>query len=102
MRPPICYSCRKRFSPSKEGGKVRFKLSEEDKVYNKRFEKEGFVGHPKGLEWFCEKHIEKAKSLKHLTIKEASSLLKNGQKVSETIAKTETSWWDKIRDFFRL
>lgn len=77
MRPPICSICRARFSPSgTKGGLVFFKESEEDKARNKRMKENRMVGHPAGREWFCELHIEKAKSLKHLTLKEAILLLR--------------------------
>lgn len=78
MRPPICVICKKRFSPSDtEGGLVYFKLSEEEVKSNERFKERKFVGHPKGREWFCEKHIEQAKENKHLTFKEALQKMKD-------------------------
>ncbi len=75
MRPPICTICKKRFAP-REGGKIFFKESEEDKKYNERFKKPGFVGHKRGLEWFCPKHIDTAKKYKHLTAAEAIPKIK--------------------------
>lgn len=69
MRPPICFICKKRFDPRKtEGGLVYFKLSKEEAKHNERFKKEGFVGHPEGREWFCEKHIQLAKRSKNSTL----------------------------------
>lgn len=77
MRPPICCICRARFSPSKtEGGLVYFKLSEADEKFNNRMKEKRMVGHPAGRDWFCELHIEKAKTFKHLTLKEALTLIK--------------------------
>ena len=65
MRPPICALCNDRFSPSdsEKGGMVRFADYE--------LLPEGMVGHPKGLEWFCGRHVEDAKALTHLATKEA-------------------------------
>lgn len=59
MRPPICAICHKSFSNG--GGLVQFALTEEEKEYNKRFDQPGFVGHPAGLEWFCDEHLSEAK-----------------------------------------
>ncbi len=70
MKPPICAYCRKRFSPSsKEGGLVRFA--------NYEPLPERMMGHPKGLAWFCEKHIEEAKTLKDKALNEALQTLKS-------------------------
>lgn len=77
MRPPICRICFARFSPSStEGGLVYFKLSQEEVAFNQRMKEQRKVGHPAGREWFCEQHIEKAKTFKHLTLKEAIPLIK--------------------------
>ncbi|MBN2890738.1 MAG: hypothetical protein JXL97_02635 [Bacteroidales bacterium] len=73
MRPPICAICDKDFYD--EGGMVQFALTEKDKENLKRFEEPGFVGHPPGLEWFCEEHIKEAKSLSHLTLPEAYKIM---------------------------
>jgi hypothetical protein len=77
MKPPICAYCHSRFSLSKTAGKlVYFKESEADKQYNERFRTGRMVGHPAGRDWFCEKHVEEASSLKHLTKKEALMKMK--------------------------
>ncbi|MBN2662896.1 MAG: hypothetical protein JXR68_04540 [Bacteroidales bacterium] len=65
MRPPICAICHKSFSS--RGGLVHFSLTEQEKEYNKSFEQPGFVGHPAGLEWFCEEHLPEAKLRSNLT-----------------------------------
>lgn len=62
MRPPICDLCHDNFS-MKEGGLVRF--ADYEPLPDRT------VGHPKGLEWFCEKHHAAAEALKHLTSAEA-------------------------------
>lgn len=73
MRPPICAICDKRLEEEemKTGGLVSFAKSENDLAWDKRAEEPGFVGHPPYLEWFCEKHYPKARSLSHLTRAEA-------------------------------
>jgi len=75
MRPPICAICHKRFETS-EGGLVSFTLTAEEVEQNKVFKKQGYSGHPKGLDWFCGNHIEQAKTLNHLTLGEALKKMK--------------------------
>lgn len=78
MRPPRCVVCKKGFrGRPEEGGLLSFKLSEKDKSYNERFKQPGFVGHPRGKDWFCGKHYEKAKTYRHLTLSEAIQQLKD-------------------------
>ena len=43
---------------------------------NKKFKQPGFVGHPRGLAWFCDKHYQLAKKYAHLTLKEAVEKIK--------------------------
>jgi hypothetical protein len=77
MRPPICAICHKDFrTNASEGGLLEFKLTEKDKEELKRFEKQGFVGHPPATEWFCGEHYDKAKKLTHLTLTEAYKILR--------------------------
>ena len=71
MRPPICAICDKDFRNSENISGVHFALSKEDVQYNKRFDQEGFVGHPAGFEWFCEDHIKLAEKYSHLTLAQA-------------------------------
>ncbi len=74
MRPPICVVCSKRFL--EKGGMVQFKLTEKEKESSKKFKMSGFIGHPIGLEWFCEKHIDEAKRLSHLTLADALKIMR--------------------------
>lgn len=71
MRPPICAICEKDHSTNKEFFMVNFALTTEDKLFNKRFEEDGFCGHPAGLEWFCDTHVQVARNFAHLPIKQA-------------------------------
>jgi hypothetical protein len=72
MRPPICAICRKDFRKDiQKGGSIRFALSPEDQAFNDRMTERRQKGHPKGLEWFCNKHLPIAKRYKHLIWKEA-------------------------------
>ncbi len=66
MRPPICFICRKEFSLSDGGGTVRFADYEPLP--------KGQVGHPDGLEWFCEEHYNRAVELKEHSSREARAL----------------------------
>lgn len=63
MRPPRCALCGDTKFDLKEGGLVRFA--------NYESLPKGMVGHPKGLEWFCGRHIESAKSRSYLPSNEA-------------------------------
>jgi hypothetical protein len=75
MRPPICEICDERFDDG--GGLVTFALDDRARAFHKRRKREpGFVGHPPEKEWFCEKHIEAARALSHLTRGEAVAQLK--------------------------
>ena len=68
MKPPMCALCKAKFSPSKEGGgTVRF--ADYQPLPDR------MVGHPKGLVWFCGRHIKQAKALKHLNHSEAMAQL---------------------------
>ncbi len=79
MKPPVCCICKKRFF--QEGGLVRFKETEEDKEFNKRFENKGFAGHPPNVFWFCGEHIEEARKYSHLTKIEAFKIIKNIEEI---------------------
>jgi len=75
MRPPICAVCDRDFREDLEdsdlsGGTVSFSdyISLPD----------GMVGHPNGLEWFCSEHIQKARTLSHLTAKQAVQYINLG------------------------
>lgn len=72
MRPPICAICRKDFRKDLEqGGLTQFRLSPEDQAFNERMKTERMVGHPRGVEWFCSKHLKIAEQYKHLSWEEA-------------------------------
>jgi hypothetical protein len=77
MRPPICAICHKRFNPGKKSGLISFSLSEEEKIENLKFDTPGYVGHPKGLEWFCEEHYHIAERYTDIPLAEALPLIKN-------------------------
>ncbi len=76
MRPPICAVCQKRFNPGKKSGLISFSLSHAEKIENLKFETPGYVGHPKGQEWFCEKHYHIAEKYQSLPLQEALPLIK--------------------------
>lgn len=64
MKPPMCDLCKRKFSPSQNGGgTIRFADYEPLP--------DGIVGHPKSLVWFCEEHLDAAKAVKKLNYKEA-------------------------------
>lgn len=77
MKPPICVICHKQLiNTDTGGGLVTFKLTEQQKQNNKRFESRCIVGHPDGTHWFCGEHIEAAKQHSHLFDFEAMEVMK--------------------------
>ncbi len=75
MMPPRCEICDKEFDEG--GGLLVFRKTEEDKEYDRRAEGEpGFVGHPPYAAWFCPAHYGEAKKLTHLTLAEATDVLR--------------------------
>jgi hypothetical protein len=72
MMPPICSFCHARFDPFKSKGELlHFKISDEDKASNQRMRDSHRLGHAKGAHWFCEAHVDAARELKDLEIKDA-------------------------------
>ena len=66
MKPPICEICDRRISNMENAGLVYFQKIEADKEWDRKSEKEGFVGHPPYAEWFCEEHYLIAKKYRSL------------------------------------
>jgi hypothetical protein len=56
MKPPLCCLCGDDRDP--DAGLVQFADFEELP--------EGRPGHPRGLEWFCSRHLEAARAASHL------------------------------------
>jgi hypothetical protein len=61
MKPPVCEACHK---PCSDGG---------DLVTFADYQPlpEGMVGHPRGWEWFCARHLPAARKFAHLATGEA-------------------------------
>ncbi len=70
MKPPLCAFCRKNFRTHSEleFKLVRFKKSDVQVVKEAKLKDENFVGHPANAEWFCNEHIEHAKTHSNLTL----------------------------------
>lgn len=68
MRPPVCIICDAVFEPA-TGGTVNF--SDYTPL------PENICGHPQGMEWFCQAHLERAEKMRHLDSSSAISILKN-------------------------
>ena len=82
MRPPICGVCDEDFrdadlTSGAEGGLVTFAETDEDRRLNARFQEPGFCGHPSNMEWFCSRHFQAARRLKHLDLSSAMVKLKS-------------------------
>lgn len=81
MRPPICELCDAKFESDAlnqpgHGGLVEFKPSAEDKEVIARMHIKGWTGHPPNMGWFCKNHIEDARAIRHLPLKEALAVLR--------------------------
>jgi len=81
VRPPICAICGKRFDEHVK--LLGFALSDAERESNKRFEKQGFGGHPAGLEWFCGIHAAIAE--KYLNLTKAEAMIKIREEIEAEI-----------------
>jgi len=63
MRPPICAICDR---DQRDHPELEFEL-----VTFREVEHLDHPGHPEGLEWFCQDHLEAAKKRDHLLEREA-------------------------------
>jgi len=90
MKPAICGVCGTSAVQSSTGDWVTF--SDYKSLDNKE------IGHPEGLEWFCESHLEEAKLLSGKTSTEALSDLRKRHPKTETIAivKEKGHWWQRL------
>ena len=71
MKPPICDICDKRIVDMENAGLVYFQKTKADKEWDKKCEKEGFIGHPPYAEWFCRNHYLIAKKYSTLPLRAA-------------------------------
>lgn len=77
MRPPRCVICSKVSRSNSDGFKlVRFKLTEEQEVFNLEMKESNKVGHPRGTDWFCADHYNRAIELKNRPNIEAIKIMK--------------------------
>ena len=86
MKPAVCGVCGKSAIESHSGDWVTFSDY-------KQLDKDE-IGHPEGLEWFCERHLEEAKSLLRLKSAEVLVELRNRHPTTETTNtnKKKSSW----------
>ncbi|MFX1312562.1 MAG: hypothetical protein ACFFHD_08125 [Promethearchaeota archaeon] len=75
MKPPICCICDEKLKDMNKGGLIYFKKRPSDIEWEKHMEKIHGIGHPPYAEWFCKKHYDKARELKHLTIDKVLKIL---------------------------
>lgn len=75
MRPPICAVCGTDFGPA-EGALVTFALRPTDAEWRERSQREGFVGHPPNVEWFCGVHAAAAQARAGETVDVALAALR--------------------------
>ena len=70
MRPPICALCNARAA---NGGVRDSQERDHELVEFADFQPlpPGMVGHPRGYEWFCKRHLAAAQKWKHLPFAEA-------------------------------
>jgi hypothetical protein len=77
MRPPECAVCAREFGPT-EGALVTFAPRPSDTEWRERSRREGFVGHPPNVEWFCGEHAAAAQARAGETIDVALGALRAG------------------------
>jgi hypothetical protein len=84
MRPPRCFICgRGHWSPDESEGNdtsftlVHFGLNAQEQAAARARDREGWVGHPENVEWFCGEHLSLAKAKEHLHWREALTQLSN-------------------------
>ena len=77
MRPPECAVCGREFGPA-EGALVTFTPRPSDTEWRERSQREGFVGHPPNVEWFCGEHAVAAQAQAGETIDVALDALRAG------------------------
>lgn len=74
MRPPMCFVCLRSLKdgePSSSFEAVQFAVSPEEEAWQRERDREGWVGHPSEVEWFCDEHTAQARDLSHLHWREA-------------------------------
>ncbi|MFD0852848.1 hypothetical protein ACFQ07_11460 [Actinomadura adrarensis] len=84
MRPPRCFLCGLTHWDL-DGGEgidasftlVHFGLNAEEQALAEARDREGWVGHPENVEWFCGEHVAQAKAKEHLHWREALTQLRN-------------------------
>lgn len=81
MKPPICGICGA--VPDERSGErfetIAFRRTAADVEWYRRAEAPGFVGHPPNVEWFCPRHVDRARALTDLTVSEALVRLRSQQ-----------------------
>jgi len=94
MKPPKCAVCSKKFRiGKKEGALVAFKLNAEEIVKKEEMEKKGYLGHPVGEVWFCNKHLKLARTYTHLSVIEAFKEIRRIQEENKSNSQ-------RIKDYF--
>jgi hypothetical protein len=69
MKPPICHLCHRHFREAN----AQFDLVE---FADYRPLPEGYIGHPHGLEWFCQEHLAAAQAHSSDTVEAAMHALR--------------------------
>ncbi len=85
MRPPICALCHRDFRrEASTGGLVHFR--------DEKPLPDGMTGHPRGVEWFCSRHLAAAQKLSPLSFAEAMAKLRRRYLWRVLFG----SWWRRI------
>lgn len=80
MIPPMCFLCLQTPDdglPFSSFETVRFALTPEEEAVRQEQYREGWVGHPPEVYWFCDEHLALGKKHSHLHWREAQELLAN-------------------------
>jgi hypothetical protein len=78
VRPPDCFICQRSLrdgEPYSSFTDVWFALTPEEEAIRREQDRQGWVGHPPEVEWFCDKHSALAEEHAHLHWREALELL---------------------------
>lgn len=94
MRPAVCKVCNTSAIQSPNGEWIQFS------DYKSLDDEE--IGHPDGLEWFCENHVEAAKLLSNKNYSDAIGELRSKYASSTNNIikrKDNRKWWQRFINF---
>ncbi|WP_149263776.1 hypothetical protein [Actinomadura sp. K4S16] len=85
MMPPHCFLCDRSLregDPASSFTAVRFGINAQEEALEQDRDREGWVGHPSWVAWFCDEHTALAEDHSHLHWREAFELLRQHRRPS--------------------